>query len=82
MYMKFQRQSIRLEGSRLVVENLGPPAIGRGNYRDCKSAANRSYAQALNKLMKSKRGGVFKAFVIVSYSTKRSNLNLKDPHEN
>lgn len=81
MHMKFQRQSIRLEGSRLVVENLGPPAIGRGNYRDCKSAANRSYAQALNKLMKSKRE-VFEAFVIVSYSTKRSNLNLKDSHEN
>ena len=81
MYMKFQRQSIRLEGSRLVVENLGPPVIGRGNYRDCKSAANRSYAQALNSLMKSKRE-VFEAFVIVSYNPKRSKLNLKDSHEN
>lgn len=80
MYMKFQRKSLRLDGSKLVIENLGEPVIGRGNYQANRQACNKIFASAMNRLMHNKRN-TFTVFVIVAYSKDRSNLNLKENHE-
>lgn len=80
MYMKFQRKSLRLDGSKLVIENLGEPVVGRGNYQANRQACNKIFAAAMNRLMRNKRG-TFEVFAIVAYNKDRSKLNLKEVNE-
>lgn len=80
MYMKFQRKSLRLDGSKLVIENLGEPVVGRGNYQANRQACNKAYAAAMNALMRNRRD-TFEVFALIVCSEDRNKLNLKEVNE-